>query len=68
MCLLLMCLAVIHCFDDVAVPGELHKQMMQQFPSAKDAGIKNGGDFPYLSRAAEVNLHLTVHLRNCHRQ
>lgn len=32
-------------------------------PGAKRALLKGGGDFPYISAASEVNMHLIVHLR-----
>lgn len=34
------------------------------FPNARLAFLKNGGDFPYLSRDAEFTMHVQVHLRN----
>lgn len=33
------------------------------YPNAKRAHLKTGGDFPYLSRPDEVNMHIVIHLR-----
>lgn len=35
--------------------------MSERYPGARRAYLKNGGDFPFLSRPDEVNLHLQVH-------
>ncbi|GJQ09440.1 hypothetical protein GpartN1_g1231.t1 [Galdieria partita] len=42
---------------------QLHKDLCDQFPQARIALMKDGGDFPYLSRSDELNVHLLVHLR-----
>ncbi|GJD09698.1 Maspardin [Galdieria sulphuraria] len=42
---------------------QLHKELCEQFSHARIALMKDGGDFPYLSRSDELNVHLLVHLR-----
>lgn len=42
---------------------QLAKELSSQFPRARLALLKSGGDFPYLSRPGEVNMHLVVHMR-----
>lgn len=49
--------------DNNAVPRELKTQIMERYPAAKEAFLKTGGYFPFLSRPDEVNLHLQLHLR-----
>ncbi|KAL4592803.1 hypothetical protein LXL04_005808 [Taraxacum kok-saghyz] len=49
--------------DKCAIPRELKDEVSERFPEARRALIKNGGDFPFLSRPDEVNLHLNLHLR-----
>lgn len=46
--------------DEVAVPERVREELYKLFPEARQAQIKTGGNFPYLSRADEVNLHLQV--------
>ncbi|KAH9316379.1 hypothetical protein KI387_025006, partial [Taxus chinensis] len=49
--------------DYSAVPRELKNQLMERYPAAREAFLKTGGYFPFLSRPDEVNLHLQLHLR-----
>ncbi|KAG6399241.1 hypothetical protein SASPL_140717 [Salvia splendens] len=49
--------------DFCAVPQELKDQVIERYPGARLANLKSGGDFPFLSRPDEVNLHLQLHLR-----
>ncbi|KAL7594206.1 uncharacterized protein LOC111918762 [Lactuca sativa] len=49
--------------DKGATPRELKDEVSERFPEARRALIKSGGDFPFLSRPDEVNLHLNLHLR-----
>ncbi|KAL1568973.1 maspardin-like isoform X1 [Salvia divinorum] len=49
--------------DFCAVPQELKDQVTERYPGARQANLKSGGDFPFLSRPDEVNLHLQLHLR-----
>ncbi|KAH9313580.1 hypothetical protein KI387_022207, partial [Taxus chinensis] len=45
------------------VPRELKNQLMKRYPIAREAFLKTGGYFPFLSRPDEVNLHLQLHLQ-----
>ncbi|MBA0563830.1 hypothetical protein Golob_008792, partial [Gossypium lobatum] len=49
--------------DDSAIPQQLKDQLSERYPGARRAYLKTGGDFPFLSRPDEVNLHLQLHLR-----
>ncbi|KAI3522509.1 hypothetical protein L1887_00344 [Cichorium endivia] len=49
--------------DKCSIPRELKDEVSERFPEARRALIKSGGDFPFLSRPDEVNLHLNLHLR-----
>eukprot|EP01118_Nematostelium_gracile_P011836 TRINITY_DN4267_c0_g1_i1.p1 TRINITY_DN4267_c0_g1~~TRINITY_DN4267_c0_g1_i1.p1 ORF type:complete len:134 (-),score=40.18 TRINITY_DN4267_c0_g1_i1:23-424(-) len=50
--------------DEVAIPERVRDEVYKFYPDAKCAELKTGGNFPYLSRADEVNMHLQIHLRN----
>lgn len=54
---------IIDVFDDYALSNTTREDMYKCYPNAKLAHLKTGGNFPYLSRSAEVNLHLQIHLR-----
>ncbi|MED6135930.1 hypothetical protein PIB30_051320 [Stylosanthes scabra] len=49
--------------DYCAIPQLLKDQLSERYPEARRAYLKTGGDFPFLSRPDEVNLHLQLHLR-----
>jgi maspardin len=49
--------------DYCAIPQQLKDQLSEKYPGARRASLKSGGDFPFLSRPDEVNLHLQIHLR-----
>ncbi|PON53779.1 Maspardin [Parasponia andersonii] len=49
--------------DYCAIPQQLKDQLSERYPEARRAYLKSGGDFPFLSRPDEVNLHLQLHLR-----
>ncbi|CAN1834201.1 SPG21 [Linum perenne] len=48
--------------DYSATPRQLKDQLTERYPEAKQANLKTGGEFPFLSRPDEVNLHLQVNL------
>ncbi|XP_014207994.1 maspardin [Copidosoma floridanum] len=56
-------ITIIDVFDEYALSNGVREELYKCYPSAKLAHLKNGGNFPYLSRSAEVNLHLQIHLR-----
>ncbi|KAH9575452.1 hypothetical protein CY35_01G112100 [Sphagnum magellanicum] len=49
--------------DYCAVPSFLKEKVSARYPGGRRALLKSGGDFPFLSRADEVNLHAQLHLR-----
>jgi len=55
---------IMDTLDEVAVPEKVRDEVYKFYPDAKLAELKNGGNFPYLSRPDEVNMYLQVHLRN----
>lgn len=54
---------IIDVFDECALSNSVRDELYKCYPNAKLAHLKSGGNFPYLSRCAEVNLHLQIHLR-----
>ncbi|OAD62522.1 Maspardin [Eufriesea mexicana] len=56
-------ITIIDVFDEYALSNAVREEVYKCYPNAKLAHLKSGGNFPYLSRAAEVNLHLQIHLR-----
>lgn len=54
---------IIDVFDECALSNSVREELYKCYPRAKLAHLKSGGNFPYLSRCAEVNLHLLIHLR-----
>ena len=55
-----VCLFVTQVFDESALSQRCKEEMYKCYPDAKRAHLKNGGNFPYLSRSDEVNTHLEV--------
>ncbi|KAB2622522.1 maspardin [Pyrus ussuriensis x Pyrus communis] len=49
--------------DYSGIPQQLKDEVGERYPDARRAQLKSGGDFPFLSRPDEVNLHLQLHLR-----
>ena len=47
-------------FDQCAISDPVKDEVYKFYPSAKRAHLKTGGNFPYLCRSAEVNLHIQV--------
>jgi len=56
-------ITIIDTLDDVALTENLREEVYKFYPDARVAHLKTGGNFPYLSRADEFNMHLQVHLR-----
>ncbi|CAG9795772.1 unnamed protein product [Diatraea saccharalis] len=54
---------VMDVWDENALSAQVREDMYKSYPQAKLAHLKSGGNFPYLSRSDEVNLHLLIHLR-----
>jgi len=57
-------ITIMDTLDEVVVPEKVREEVYKYYPNARFAELKTGGNFPYLSRADEVNMHLQVHLRN----
>lgn len=55
---------IIDVFDEYALTSTVREEVYKCYPRAKLAHLKSGGNFPYLSRSAEVNLHLQVRFFN----
>jgi len=55
---------IIDVFDDCSLTQDVREETYKYFPEAKLAHLKSGGNFPFLSRSEEVNLHIAIHLRN----
>lgn len=55
---------IIDVFDDCAISDQVKEDVYKSYPNAKFGFLKTGGNFPYLSRSDEVNMHLAIHLRN----
>jgi len=56
-------ITILDTIDDVALPENLREEVYKFYPDARVAHLKSGGNFPYLSRADEVNMHIQIHLR-----
>ncbi|KAM3963189.1 maspardin [Aphomia sociella] len=54
---------IMDVWDESALSSQVREELYKSYPEAKRAHLKNGGNFPYLSRSDEVNLHLLIHLR-----
>jgi len=54
---------IMDVFDDYALGLPIKEKIYQEYPDAKLAQLKSGGNFPYLSRSDEVNLHLQVNIQ-----
>eukprot|EP00249_Psilotum_nudum_P016234 c25736_g1_i2 orf=226-1389(+) len=57
------CITIMDTNDYCAIPQALKDEVRARYSGARCAFLKNGGDFPFLSRPDEVNLHLQLHLR-----
>ncbi|OWR43448.1 maspardin like protein [Danaus plexippus plexippus] len=56
-------ITIMDVWDDGALSSRVREDLYKSYPHAKLAHLKSGGNFPYLSRSDEVNLHLLIHLR-----
>ncbi|OXA61773.1 maspardin [Folsomia candida] len=58
-----MPMTIIDVFDESALSMQARASLRSHYGHAKLAHLKTGGNFPYLSRSDDVNMHLLVHLR-----
>ncbi|XP_073953820.1 maspardin-like [Choristoneura fumiferana] len=56
-------ITIMDVWDDCALNSRVREDLYKSYPHAKLAHLKSGGNFPYLSRSDEVNLHILIHLR-----
>ncbi|XP_045616719.1 maspardin isoform X2 [Procambarus clarkii] len=54
---------ILDVFDESALSQSVKEELYKCYPTARLAHLKSGGNFPFLSRAEEVNIYLQVHLR-----
>jgi maspardin len=54
---------IMSVLDQTAITNSVQNEMLKCYPGAKEAHVKDGGNFPYLSRDQEVNIYLKVQLR-----
>ena len=47
-------------FDEYALSNAVREELYKCYPQARLAHLKSGGNFPYLSRCSDVNLHVLV--------
>ncbi|XP_065672762.1 maspardin isoform X2 [Hydra vulgaris] len=60
-------ITILDVFDECAISDPVKEDVYKCFPDAKRAHLKTGGNFPYLCRSPEVNLHIQLHLREFNR-
>lgn len=46
--------------DNCALSDVAKTDIIEHYPKARRAELKSGGNFPFLSRSAEVDLHIKV--------
>jgi len=56
-------ITLLESHDNTVLSPDLRINQRKRYPEAKIAWLKNGGDFPFLSRPDEVNMHVQVHMR-----
>lgn len=61
--LLGMVITIIDVFDKCSLSTAVREDLYKLYPEAKRAHLKTGGNFPFLSRSDEVNIHIQIHLR-----
>jgi len=56
-------ITIMDTLDDIALPEKVREEVYKFYPNARQAQLRDGGNFAYLSRADEINMHIQVHLR-----
>lgn len=56
-------ITLIDVYDKSALSQTVREETYKCYPEAKRAHLKSGGNFPYLSRAAEVNVYIRIHVK-----
>ncbi|KAG1695942.1 Maspardin [Nymphon striatum] len=49
---------IIDVFDDCALTEEVRRSLYKSYPNSKLAHLKSGGNFPFISRSDQVNMHI----------
>ena len=53
-------ITIIDVNDECVLSNRVKKETHKYYPDARLASLKDGGNFPYLSRSGEVNVFLRV--------
>lgn len=56
---------LVDVFDESALSQSVKEEMYKCYPNARLAHLKTGGNFPFLSRADEVNMYIQVSVFLC---
>ncbi|XP_074595299.1 maspardin-like [Brevipalpus obovatus] len=56
-------ITILDVFDHCAISERVKQELYKMYPLAKRAHLKSGGNYPYISRSEEVNMHIVIHLR-----
>mmetsp|Transcript_24818 Transcript_24818/g.40860 ORF Transcript_24818/g.40860 Transcript_24818/m.40860 type:complete len:370 (-) Transcript_24818:240-1349(-) len=58
-------ITVIETLDEIGLPRHLVEQVARRYSQggARVAHLRQGGDFPYLSKADDINMYIQVHMR-----
>ncbi|KAK2951610.1 putative Maspardin [Blattamonas nauphoetae] len=56
-------LTIIECDDFSSFDESMRATLPTFFKNGRYVGLKEGGDFPFLSCAEDISLHITVHMR-----
>lgn len=59
----LSAVTIMDVFDEYALSTPVREEIYDAYPEAKLAHLKSGGNFPYVSKYEEVNLHVKVRIR-----
>ena len=53
-------LTILDTHDEGVLPDSMRDRLLKRFPQARVAHVKDGGDFPFLSNAGEISMHIQV--------
>lgn len=53
-------MTIMDVFDESALSNQAREDLYRNYTDAKLAHLKSGGNFPYLSRSEDVNMHVMV--------
>lgn len=55
---------IMDVFDWSDVSQRVREDLYKMYPNCRRAHLKSGGNFPYLCRPDEVNMHIVIHMRS----